>query len=95
MLVLHCFSSHAHVFKDFSVGVGVLQGFSLVLDGGQRPVDLSQLFLIALFSLQGQQGGCMQRQIKQRQISYEIRPRADQKQQVPGNLPEATVMITD
>lgn len=64
MLVLHRFSSHAHILKDFSVGVGVLQGFSLVLDGGQCPIDLSQLFLIALFSLQGQQSSCVQREMK-------------------------------
>lgn len=60
MLMLHCFSSHAHVFEDFSVGVGVLQCFPLVFNGGQCPVDLTQLFLIALFPLQGQQGSCIQ-----------------------------------
>lgn len=62
MLMLHCFGSHAHIFEDFSVGVGILQRLPLVLDGGQRPVDLIELFLIALFSLQGLEGSCMQRQ---------------------------------
>lgn len=50
---LHGFSSKAHVFEDFCVGVGVLQSLPLELDGGQRPVNLSQLLLVPLFPLQG------------------------------------------
>lgn len=35
----HCLGSKAHVFENFSVGVGILKSFPLELDGGQCSVD--------------------------------------------------------
>ena len=46
----------AHVLQDLRVGAGVLQRLPLELDGGQGPVDLGQLLLVALLPLQGLEG---------------------------------------
>lgn len=58
MRSLHGLGGVAHVLQHFCVGVSVLQRLPLELDGGQRPVDLSQLLLVALFPLQGLQSRC-------------------------------------
>lgn len=49
---LHGFRGEAHVPEHLGVGVRVLQGLSLELDGGQRAVDLSELLLQPLLSLE-------------------------------------------
>lgn len=54
--VLHGLGGEAHVLEHFCVSVGVLQSFSLILNGGQGAVDLSQLLLITLLPLQGLEG---------------------------------------
>lgn len=56
MSVLHGLGGEAHVLEHFCVSVGVLQSFSLILDGGQSAVDLSQLLFITLLPLQGLEG---------------------------------------
>lgn len=53
---LHGLCSQTHVLQDLCVGVRVLQGFSLELDGRQRPIDLGELLLQSLFPLQRLQG---------------------------------------
>lgn len=58
---LHGLGGVAHVLQHFRVGVGVLQRLPLELDCGQRPVDLSQLLLVALFPFQGLQSGWAER----------------------------------
>ena len=55
---LHGLGSKAHILQDFCVGVRVLQSFSLELYGGERAVDLGELLLQALLSLQGLQSSC-------------------------------------
>ena len=54
---LHGLGGEAHVLEDLCVGVGVLQGLPLELDGGQGAVDLGQLLLITLLPFQRLQGG--------------------------------------
>lgn len=56
--VRHGLGGHAHVLEDFGVGVGVLEGFPLELDGRQSTVDPIQLLFIALFPLQGLKSHC-------------------------------------
>lgn len=51
--MLHCLGSKAQVLEDFRVSVGILERFPLELNSRQRPVDLTQLFLVTLFPLQG------------------------------------------
>lgn len=58
---LHGLGGVAHVLEHLGVGVGVLQGLPLELDGGQRAVDLCQLLLIPLLALQRLEGGCRRR----------------------------------
>lgn len=57
---LHGLGGVAHVLQHLRVGVGVLQRLPLELDGGQRPVDLGQLLLVALLPLQGLERRCVQ-----------------------------------
>lgn len=54
--VLHGLGGEAHVLEHFCVSVGILQSFSLIFDGGQGAVDLSQLLLITLLPLEGLEG---------------------------------------
>ena len=49
----HSFSSKTHILKHFSVGVGILQGFPLKFDRGQRAIYLCKLLLISLLTLKG------------------------------------------
>lgn len=53
--LLHGLGSIAHILQDLSVGVGVLESFSLKLDGGECAVDLGELLLQTLLPLQGLQ----------------------------------------
>lgn len=48
--------SVAHGLQDLSVGVGILQCLPLELDGGEGPVNLSELLLKALLPLQCLEG---------------------------------------
>lgn len=57
----HGLGGVAHVLEHLRIGVGVLQGLSLELNGRQRAVDLRQLLLIPLLALQGLEGRCMGR----------------------------------
>lgn len=65
---LHGLGSEAHVLEHFSVGVGVLQSFSLELDGRQGAVDLGELLLIPLLSFQSLQSRCGWRERKREKI---------------------------
>lgn len=53
---LHGLGGIAHVLEHLCVGVGILQGLPLELDGGQGAIDLRQLLLIPLLALQSLQG---------------------------------------
>ena len=54
---LQRFGSEGHVVQDLCIGLGVLQGLSLELDGRKSSVDLLKLFLQSLFPFQGIHGG--------------------------------------
>lgn len=56
MHFFHSLCSITHILEHFCVGVGIFQCFSLELNGWKRPINLTQLFLISLFSLQCLQG---------------------------------------
>lgn len=55
MGLFHGTSRIGHGLEHFGVGGGVFQGLPLELDGGERPVDLRQLLLVALLPLEGLQ----------------------------------------
>lgn len=55
MCRLYGLGSIAQVLEDLSVGVGILQSFSLELYGGQSAVDLVELILVTLLSFQSHQ----------------------------------------
>lgn len=44
-----------HGLEHFRIGGGVLEGLPLELNGGERPIDLGQLLLVALLPLEGLQ----------------------------------------
>lgn len=47
----HGFGRKTHVLQHLGVGVRILQGLSLELDGGQRAINLRELLLKPLLSL--------------------------------------------
>ena len=58
-LLVGCFEGLccvAHVLEHLCVGAGVLQGLSLELNGGKGAINLVQLLLQTLLSLQSHQG---------------------------------------
>jgi len=56
--ILQGFGSVLHGLEDGRVGVCAFQGLSLHLDGREGAIDLLQLLLVALLSLQRLDGGC-------------------------------------
>lgn len=54
--ILHGLGGEAHVLEHLCVSVGILQSFSLVLDGRQSAVDLKQLLFVTLLPLQCLEG---------------------------------------
>lgn len=49
------FSGNPHDLEDFCVGGGILQRLTLELNGGEGAIDLLELLLIPLLTLQGLQ----------------------------------------
>ena len=58
MCRFECLGCIAHVLEHLSVGAGILQSFSLELNGGQGPIYLCQLLLQPLLSLQCHYSSC-------------------------------------